>query len=87
MAQYETVGDKQALGKTPQSSPSSNPGSGKFELVGDTVSIGRTPIPSPSADPSEGERQIVGDKAPLNRTPVKGWGSAADTPMSKGSSR
>jgi hypothetical protein len=79
----QITGDQQPLGKTPISSPSSNPKGGEKQIIGDTVKLGMTPVASPSANPKSGEFQIIGDKTPLNRTPIKGWGSAGKLPMSE----
>jgi hypothetical protein len=81
--QYQIVGDEQKLSHKPVSSPSANPKSGQSQLVGDSVSLSRTPVQSPSANPRSGQFDLVGDTVSLNRTPVKGWGSAANLPMSE----
>lgn len=83
MASYEIVGDQKTLGKSPVASPSANPSDGQKQIIGEEASLSRTPVASPSANPSGGEKQIVGEQCPLNRTPVKGWGSAANLPMSQ----
>ena len=83
MAEYQISGDKKEVSKTPVASPSANPKGGEYQITGDTVTVGRTPIPSPSANPKSGEFQKVGDSVGLNKTPVKGWGSAANLPMSQ----
>ena len=86
MAEYQTdAATKQALSKAPVSSPSSDPGNGEFQKdAATTVPLNRTPITSPSSDPSNGEFQMdAATTVKLNRAAVKGWGSAANIPMSE----
>lgn len=83
MAEKKIVGTEQPLSKSPVSSPSADPASGQFQVVGTEVPLSRNPIASPSSNPSSGEFQAMGCQAPLNRNPVKGWGSAANLPMSE----
>ena len=83
MGTYDMVGESKALGKSPVSSPSANPSSGATEMVGEEVKLGTAPVPSPSASPKSGSFEMVGTGCSLNRTPVKGWGSAANLPMSQ----
>lgn len=82
MAKIEQVGDSQPLGKSPVSTPTATRKMGEVQLVGDHKDLNRTPITSPSANPKGGKIQQVGDSVSLSRGPVKGWGSAANLPMS-----
>ena len=79
----QIVGTEVPLSKSPTSSPSANPSSGAFQRVGVEAPLNRTPVGSPSSNPSSGEFQMTGTPAPFNRNPVKGWGSAANLPMSE----
>jgi hypothetical protein len=83
MGKYEMVGEQKSLGKNPVSSPSADPPGGQSQMTGEEVTLGTNPVPSPSASPSSGAFDTVGEKCSLNRTPVKGWGSAANIPMSQ----
>jgi hypothetical protein len=83
MADKQLTGDQQKLGRSPVASPSANPKGGTMQTTGDRAPLSMAPVASPSANPSGGTIQAVGDKTPLNRTPVKGWGSAANLPMSQ----
>jgi hypothetical protein len=83
MAKIDVVGTEQPLSHSPVSSPSTPPHSGAFQLVGEEVPLNRTPIPSPSTPPHKGEMQIVGETLKLDHTPSKGWGDAANLPMSE----
>lgn len=82
---YEMVGTRQDLSKKPVSSPASNPkGGATHQLVGDSLALSRKSIQSPSANPrTPGKAHMVGTSVDLNRTPVKGWGKAANLPMSE----
>lgn len=77
------VGDKLPPSRKPTPSPSSDPRGGSYQLVGDNIKMSRAKETSPSANPSSGTFQKVGDSVTLSRAPIKGWGSAAQLPMSK----
>lgn len=83
MAKIEIVGTEQALSHTPISSPSTPAHKGEIRMVGESVKLNFQPIPSPSTPPSSAKVNQIGTSVPLDRTPQKGWGSAADLPMSE----
>lgn len=82
MSTIKTVGDSQPLSKSTVSTPTATRKMGTVQLVGDSQKLNRTPIASPSSNPKSGKVQQVGDSVSLNRGAVKGWGSAANLPMS-----
>lgn len=81
--QFQITGDEKKSSTRPVSSPSANPRGGQFQTVGDSLNMSRTSVQSPSANPSSGQFQITGDQASMSRRPIKGWGSAANLPMSE----
>lgn len=78
----ELVGDSKPMGRKPVATPSQSAPQGQTQIVGDAAPLSRTPVPFQNFGAKSGHQQLVGDSAPLNRTPVKGWGSAANLPMS-----
>ena len=83
MGEFQVNATEQKLNHRPESSPSANPRSGEFQIETTQMKLNHTPISSPSANPKSGEFQIHATEMPLNRTPQKGWGSAANLPMSE----
>lgn len=69
---YQITGDEQRLGKTPISSPSSNPRSGRFQIIGDKSKLGMSPVASPSANPRSGKFDLVGTAVHMPASAVKG---------------
>lgn len=83
MARIEEIGDSLPMSKRPEPSLQQKVRGGEAQLVGDSLPMSRTPVQSPSANPPSGKIEVVGDRIPMSSAANKGWGSAANMPMSE----
>lgn len=84
MADYQVIGDKSNLGKTPQGSPSANSKPAiTQQIIGTAVPLNRTIHPSPSSLQSKGEYCVIGTQVQLSTTPNKTVGNSSSLKVSE----